>query len=105
MSRSGLSAKHGIDVRARTSDADYRGSVMVKLENSSTTPFEIKQGIVLHRSHCMLSHNQRYLKQKSLMALHEATRDSAAVESAIPLYDILIIISQRIFSMNPPTLH
>ena len=43
-SRSGLSVKHGIDVRAGTIDADYRGNVMVKLENNSNQPYQVRQG-------------------------------------------------------------
>ena len=44
LSRSGLSVKHSIDVRAGTIDADYRGNVMVKLENSSQQVFHVNVG-------------------------------------------------------------
>ena len=40
--RSGLAAKHSIDVGAGVIDADYRGEVKVLLFNLSDTDFEIK---------------------------------------------------------------
>ena len=42
--RSGLAAKHSIDVGAGVIDADYRGEVKVLLFNLSDTDFEIKEG-------------------------------------------------------------
>ena len=43
-SRSGLAAKHGIDVGAGVIDADYRGEVKILLMNHSDVRFEIKKG-------------------------------------------------------------
>ena len=40
--RSGLAAKHSIDVGAGVIDSDYRGEVKVLLFNLSDTDFEIK---------------------------------------------------------------
>lgn len=42
--RSGLAAKHFIDVGAGVIDEDYRGNVGVILFNHSTVPFEVKKG-------------------------------------------------------------
>jgi dUTP pyrophosphatase len=42
--RSGLAAKHGIDVLAGVVDRGYTGKVMVILYNTSDVPFEIKVG-------------------------------------------------------------
>jgi len=42
--RSGLAAKHSIDVGAGVIDADYRGEVKVLLFNHSDTDFEISDG-------------------------------------------------------------
>ena len=42
--RSGLAAKHGIDIGAGVIDADYRGEVKVLLINHSDVKFEIKKG-------------------------------------------------------------
>merc|ERR1711920_882892 len=42
--RSGLAAKHSIDVGAGVIDADYRGEVKVLLFNHSDTDFAIKEG-------------------------------------------------------------
>jgi hypothetical protein len=44
MSRSGLSLKHNIDVRAGTIDRDYTGNIKVILDNSGTAPYTIKIG-------------------------------------------------------------
>ena len=44
LSRSGLSVKSGIDVRAGTIDPDFRGNVMVHLFNSSQEDFTITAG-------------------------------------------------------------
>jgi dUTP pyrophosphatase len=44
MSRSGLSLKHNIDVRAGMIDRDYTGNLKVILENSGTVPHTIKIG-------------------------------------------------------------
>jgi dUTP pyrophosphatase len=43
-SRSGMSAKHQVDVRAGTIDPDYRGNISVLLDNTSSTPFTIRIG-------------------------------------------------------------
>ena len=45
-SRSGLAAKHGVFVlnSPGTIDSDYRGEVMVILQNSGSEDFEIKRG-------------------------------------------------------------
>ncbi|KAF2459797.1 putative Dut [Lineolata rhizophorae] len=42
--RSGLAAKHGIDVGAGVIDADYRGEVKVLLFNLSELDFEVAEG-------------------------------------------------------------
>lgn len=42
--RSGLAAKHGIDVGAGVIDEDYRGNVGIILFNHSDKDFEIKEG-------------------------------------------------------------
>lgn len=42
--RSGLAAKHFIDVGAGVVDEDYRGPLGVVLFNHSDTPFEVKLG-------------------------------------------------------------
>lgn len=42
--RSGLAAKHSIDVGAGVIDADYRGEVKVILFNLSDTDFAVKEG-------------------------------------------------------------
>jgi dUTP pyrophosphatase len=42
--RSGLAAKHSIDVGAGVIDSDYRGEVKVLLFNLSDTDFEVKAG-------------------------------------------------------------
>lgn len=42
--RSGLAAKHGIDVLAGVVDADYRGQVGVVLVNHGDKVFEVKHG-------------------------------------------------------------
>ena len=42
--RSGLAAKHGIDVGAGVIDPDYTGEVKVILFNNSDNDFEIKKG-------------------------------------------------------------
>jgi dUTP pyrophosphatase len=44
LSRSGLSLKHKVDVRAGTIDRDYTGNVQVILENSGDIPHNIKIG-------------------------------------------------------------
>jgi dUTP pyrophosphatase len=54
--RSGLAAKHSIDVGAGVIDYDYRGPVKVVLFNLSDADFSIKQGdriaqLVLERIH------------------------------------------------------
>ena len=43
-SRSGLTAKHGINVRAGVIDADYRGDIGIILHNDSNSPFHIQKG-------------------------------------------------------------
>jgi dUTP pyrophosphatase len=40
-SRSGMSAKHHIDVRADTIDRDYTGNIKVLLDNTADTPFTV----------------------------------------------------------------
>lgn len=42
--RSGLAAKHFIDVGAGVIDCDYRGELHVLLFNFNDTPFEVKKG-------------------------------------------------------------
>lgn len=42
--RSGLSAKHGIDVLAGVIDAGYRGEIMVCLLNTSNDPVSFEKG-------------------------------------------------------------
>ena len=42
--RSGLAAKHAIDVGAGVVDADYRGELKVLLINQGSTPFQVKIG-------------------------------------------------------------
>jgi len=42
--RSGLAAKHGIDVGAGVIDKDYRGNVMVLLFNFGDASFDVKRG-------------------------------------------------------------
>lgn len=42
--RSGMSAKHGIDVLAGVIDPSYRGEIMVCLLNNKDTDYEIKKG-------------------------------------------------------------
>ena len=42
--RSGLAAKHGIDVGAGVIDADYRGEIKILLINHSDVKFKIKKG-------------------------------------------------------------
>jgi len=44
MSRSGLSLKHQIDVRAGTIDRDFTGNVQVILDNSGDAPYKINIG-------------------------------------------------------------
>jgi len=44
LSRSGMSLKYHVDVRAGTIDRDYTGNVQVLLENSGDNPFTIKIG-------------------------------------------------------------
>ena len=44
MSRSGLTAKHNIDVKAGTIDRDYTGNIQVILENNGDAPFNIVIG-------------------------------------------------------------
>ena len=53
-SRSGLSAKHGIEVGAGVIDSDYRGDIGVVLYNHSPRLLKVKKGdriaqLVLHR--------------------------------------------------------
>ena len=43
-SRSGLAAKHCIDVCAGTIDRDYTGNIQVLLRNSGDTPYTVKMG-------------------------------------------------------------
>ena len=43
-SRSGLAAKHSIDVCAGTIDPDYTGNVQVLLQNNSTEPYTVSRG-------------------------------------------------------------
>lgn len=55
--RSGLAAKHSIDVGAGVIDCDYRGELMVLLFNYSDVDFAIKQGdriaqLILERISC-----------------------------------------------------
>jgi dUTP pyrophosphatase len=42
--RSGLAAKHGIDVLAGVIDSDYRGEVRVILINHGDAPIHVKAG-------------------------------------------------------------
>ena len=42
--RSGLAAKHSLDVGAGVLDADYRGELKVLLINHASTPFTVKEG-------------------------------------------------------------
>ena len=42
--RSGLAAKHSLDVGAGVVDADYRGELKVLLINHASTPFTVKEG-------------------------------------------------------------
>ena len=42
--RSGLAAKHGIDIRAGVIDANYQGEVKILLINHSDVKFDIKKG-------------------------------------------------------------
>lgn len=44
MPRSGLALKYQIDTCASVIDRDYRGNVMVLLDNKSQNPFEVKSG-------------------------------------------------------------
>mmetsp|Transcript_19325 Transcript_19325/g.27535 ORF Transcript_19325/g.27535 Transcript_19325/m.27535 type:complete len:248 (+) Transcript_19325:4058-4801(+) len=44
MPRSGLSLKYQIDTKAGVIDRDYRGNVMILLENSADEPFQVTQG-------------------------------------------------------------
>jgi dUTP pyrophosphatase len=44
LSRSGLAAKHYVDVKAGTIDNDYTGNVHVLLENNSDKPFTVRIG-------------------------------------------------------------
>lgn len=43
-SRSGLAAKHSIEVGAGVIDQDYHGNIIVLLRNFSTTPYPFKRG-------------------------------------------------------------
>jgi dUTP pyrophosphatase len=42
--RSGLAAKHGIDVHGGLIDSDYRGEIIVLLHNAGSSAFTIKRG-------------------------------------------------------------
>ena len=42
--RSGLAAKHGIDILAGVVDADYTGEIKVIIQNNDNEPFEINAG-------------------------------------------------------------
>lgn len=42
--RSGLAAKHGLDVLAGVIDCDYRGEIRVVLHNTSDTPYYVNNG-------------------------------------------------------------
>ena len=42
--RSGLAAKHSLNVGAGVVDADYRGELKVLLINHGSTPFTVKEG-------------------------------------------------------------
>jgi dUTP pyrophosphatase len=42
--RSGLAAKHGIDVLAGVIDSDYRGELKAVIQNLGDEPFEIENG-------------------------------------------------------------
>lgn len=42
--RSGMAVKHGIDVLAGCIDSDYRGEVMVVLQNHGALPFTVNYG-------------------------------------------------------------
>jgi len=43
-SRSGLAAKHGLDVKAGVIDADFTGNVTVIMQNHSEEPYTVQQG-------------------------------------------------------------
>jgi dUTP pyrophosphatase len=95
LSRSGLSANHGIDVRAGTIDADYRGNVMVKLENSSATPFQVNVGdriaqLVLY-----------YISQSTIKQVEELSRTQRN-DSGIGSTGITHM-TQRSMTDTPPT--
>src|ERR687885_473201 len=42
--RSGLAAKHGLDVLAGVIDSDYRGEILCALVNLGREPFEVEPG-------------------------------------------------------------
>ena len=42
--RSGLSVKHHIDTNAGVIDSDYRGEILVVLENNKTEDYEVHKG-------------------------------------------------------------
>ena len=42
--RSGLAAKHSVDIGAGVVDADYRGELKVLLINHGSAPFTVKEG-------------------------------------------------------------
>jgi dUTP pyrophosphatase len=45
--RSGLAAKHGIDVLAGVIDSDYRGEILVVLINHGKLPFKVEKGMAI----------------------------------------------------------
>lgn len=76
--RSGLAAKHFIDVGAGVIDQDYRGNVGVVMFNFSDTDFEVKKGDRIAQLIC----EKIYLPQlQELPALDNTERGSGGFGS------------------------
>ncbi len=71
LSRSGLAAKHSVDVKAGTIDPDYTGNVTVLLENNGDKPFIVAIG---HRIAQLVLYNIQNPKITQVSDVRDTTR-------------------------------
>ncbi|CAB03175.1 dUTP diphosphatase [Caenorhabditis elegans] len=111
--RSGLAAKHFIDVGAGVIDSDYRGEVKVLLFNFNTTAFEVKTGDRIAKLICEQIGNGTYEEVKSLPSTNrgaggfgstgESTMNSETANPATNLERITVRFTQLNENAQTPT--
>lgn len=80
-SRSGLSAKHGIEVGAGCIDSTYRGEVRVVLYNLSDMPYTVRKGDKIAQLLTMPAMMAKYHQVQDLGELEDTDRGSGGFGS------------------------